>query len=250
MRRIILATLAISAVAPIESQADQLPRHDHVLVIMAENHAFDQVVDRTWANINALAKSYGLATNYYGVVHPSRANYIAMIGGDTFGIHDDDAWYCTRETPHRYCPSRLKLDPYVDHTIDKRSLVDQLEERKLTWKGYYESIPSPRSKVIFFPDVQSAVPGQPFQLYDAKHNAFLSFKAVQTGPKLADKIVGFDQLFLDLERTACPTTLTSYPISATTCTDCPVRMCPRGQEGHSIVAEIAQRRLSRRPFRK
>jgi hypothetical protein len=80
--------------------AGELPRYDHVLVIIAENRAFDQIIDKVWApNINALAKSYGLATNYYGVVHPSHANYIATISGGTFGIHDDDAWYCTRESP-------------------------------------------------------------------------------------------------------------------------------------------------------
>jgi phospholipase C len=205
MQKIILATLVIATLTPIDLPAGELPRYDHVLVLIAENRSFDQIIDKAWApDINALAKSYGLATNYYGVVHPSHANYIAMIGGHTFEIHDDDAWYCTRETPDRHCPYRLKLDPYVDHTISERSLVDQLEERILTWKGYYESIPAPESKAIFFPDVQSPVSGQPFQLYGAKHNAFLSFKTVQLDPDLASKIVGFDQLIFDLESGSMP----------------------------------------------
>src|SRR5215472_2331479 len=69
--------------------AGDLPRYDHILVIIAENQGFDQIIGKSYApNINQLAAAYGLTTNYYGVVHPSEANYIAMIGGDTFGIHD------------------------------------------------------------------------------------------------------------------------------------------------------------------
>jgi phosphatidylinositol-3-phosphatase len=155
MRSIIPAALMIAFLAPVAPVAGELPRYDHVLVIIMENQGFDQIIDKAWApNITALARGYGLATNYYGVVHPSHANYIAMIGGDTFGIHDDDAWYCTRQTADRHCPERLNLDPYVDHTISERSLVDQLDEHNLTWKGYYESIPAPGSKAIFFPDPQ------------------------------------------------------------------------------------------------
>jgi hypothetical protein len=37
-----------------------------------------------------------------------------MIGGDTFGIHDDDAWYCTRGNPDRYCGSQTAISPYPD----------------------------------------------------------------------------------------------------------------------------------------
>jgi len=118
------------------ASASDLPRYDHIFVIIAENQGYDQIIGKSYApNINQLAATYGLATNYYGVVHPSEANYIAIIGGDTFGIHDDDAWYCRRGDPDRYCSSQRSIDPYVDHTVTKRSLVDQLSERNLTWKG-------------------------------------------------------------------------------------------------------------------
>ena len=52
-------------------------------------------------------------------------------------------------------PGIARVKALTRHTISKRSLVDQLGERTLTWKGYYESIPTPGSKAIFFPDVQS-----------------------------------------------------------------------------------------------
>jgi phosphatidylinositol-3-phosphatase len=72
--------------------ADQLPRYDHIIVIVLENHGYDQIIGNSNAsNLNRFASTYGSATRFYSEVHPSEANYIAMIGGDTFGIHDDDA---------------------------------------------------------------------------------------------------------------------------------------------------------------
>ena len=66
----------------------------HIFVIIEENHGYRQIIGNPDApNLNRLAKEYGLATNFYAEVHPSEANYVAMIGGDTFGIHDDDAQY-------------------------------------------------------------------------------------------------------------------------------------------------------------
>ena len=195
-----LAVLLVAVLKFINpANAGDLPRYDHIFVIIAENHGFDQIIGKSYApNINQLAAAYGLATNYYGIVHPSEANYIAMIGGDTFGVRDDDAWYCRRGHPDRHCASQRSTDPYFDHTVTERSLVDQLRERNLTWKGYYESIPAPGSMAVYFPDAQNPVAGQPNRLYAAKHNGFLNFKTVQTDPNLATKIVSFDQLLEDL----------------------------------------------------
>ena len=75
--------------------AGQMPRYEHIFVIVAENRSFDRIIGSPDApRLNGLAKQYGLATGYYGEVHPSEGNYVAMLGGDTFGIADDDAWYC------------------------------------------------------------------------------------------------------------------------------------------------------------
>jgi hypothetical protein len=195
------ASAADTALCPDSStdRADAIPRYEHILVIIAENHGYDQIIGSPDApNLNRLAMTYGSATRSYGEVHPSKANYIAMIGGDTFVIHDDDPYFCRADSPESDCPRVKKNIPYVDHTIVARSLTDQLEERHLTWKGYYESIPEPGSKAVFYPDRQHAAAGQPNELYAVKHNAFMQFRAVQNDPALASKIVGFDQLDRDL----------------------------------------------------
>jgi hypothetical protein len=185
--------------------ANEVPRYDHILVIIAENHGFAQIIGNPNApNLNRLAKQYGSATQFYAEVHPSKANYIAILAGDTFGIHDDDAYYCGAGSTDRDCYSADKISPYVDHTVTARSLADQLEEQHLTWKGYYESIPAPGSKAVYHPDSRHPVPGQPTELYAAKHNGFMQFRAVQNDPALGTKIVGFDQLDRDLARGEMP----------------------------------------------
>jgi phospholipase C len=187
------------ATCPARAQFEGVPRYEHIILIIAENHDYDQIIGNAAApNLNLLAKSYGLATKFYGEVHPSKANYIAMIGGDTFKIHDDDAYYCRADSPDRYCPSADTIEPYADHTVSARSLVDQLAERKLTWKGYFEGLPKSDPKAVYFPAPDHQVDGQPLELYAAKHNAFIQFRNVQEDPALAEKTVDFDQLDKDL----------------------------------------------------
>ena len=84
-----------------------VPRYEHIFLIIEENKSYTEIVgDQSVApNINRLAKEYGLATQFYAEVHPSEANYIAMLGGDTFGIHDDDAYYCKPKSSDPFCPA-------------------------------------------------------------------------------------------------------------------------------------------------
>jgi phosphatidylinositol-3-phosphatase len=176
-----------------------IPRYEHIFLIIEENKSYTEIVgDQSIApNINRLAKQYGLATQFYAEVHPSEANYVAMLGGDTFGIHDDDAYYCTPKSSDPFCPASGRTD-YVNHTVAERSLVDQLEEHGFTWKAYMESIPAPGSGAARWPTTDKPVPGVPPEAYAVKHNGFMTFKRVQDDPKRAAKIVGFDVLDRDL----------------------------------------------------
>ncbi|WP_392532654.1 alkaline phosphatase family protein [Nostoc sp. C117] len=169
-----------------------IPKYEHIFVIVEENKSYNQIIGNPNApNINRLGKTYGLATHFYGEVHPSEANYIAMLGGSTFGIHDDDAFYCQIGSSDQFCHNSHKPD-YVSHTITAKSLTDQLEEKGLTWKGYFEDIPTPGSKAVVAPSLSRG-------LYASKHNGFMNFKKVQEDPNLPRKIVGFDQLATDLK---------------------------------------------------
>jgi hypothetical protein len=62
----------------------------HVFIIMMENTGFNTLIGNSNAPfINAAASNCGLATNYFGVTHPSQGNYIAATSGSTNGVSDD-----------------------------------------------------------------------------------------------------------------------------------------------------------------
>ena len=176
-----------------------MPRYTHIFVIVVENKGYDLIIGpRTAApNINGLAQQYGLASQFFAEVHPSEGNYIAMLAGDTLGIHDNDAYYCKPGTPDKWCTKSHRSD-YVDHTFTARSLMDQLQARGLTWKGYMESLPEPGSLAVRWPTPDKPVAGVPEQLYAAKHNGFVNFRNVQQDPTRSSKIVDFDALYRDL----------------------------------------------------
>lgn len=195
----------ISAIfAGIPAAVADFPRYDHIFIIIAENKNYDQIIGSPNApRLNALAAEYGLATNFYGEVHPSEANYIAMLGGDTFGIHDDDAWYCVPVSLDRYCLHSF-IPGYVSHSISSRSLMDQLAEANLSWKGYFEDLPELGSTAIYWPNESNPDPIRPMQLYAAKHNGFINFERVRNDPKITDKIVPLEQLRADIKADTLP----------------------------------------------
>jgi hypothetical protein len=174
-----------------------IPRYEHIFVIIAENKAYEQIIGSPNApHLNQLAKTYGSATQFYGEVHPSEANYVAMLGGSTFGIHDDDAYYCYAASLKPFCGNR-KAAGYANHTIEQPSLVDQLQQHKLSWKGYFEDLPEPGSAAVIAPSKMRP-------LYASKHNGFMNFKRVQDDPDRAQKIVALPQLTTDLKSGKVP----------------------------------------------
>jgi len=187
------------------ASAEHMTPYSHIFVIIAENKSYERIIgpNSVAPNINRLAQRFGLASRFFAEAHPSEPNYIAMLAGDTFGIHDDDAFYCTPGMRDPWCPKALKAG-YVDHTVRARSLMDQLRARGLTWKAYMESLPQAGSLAARWPTSEHPVPGMPAQMYAAKHNGFLSFLSVQRDDDRAQKIVDFQQFDRDLSRGQMP----------------------------------------------
>jgi acid phosphatase len=101
-----LATLALMLTAcgasPREGVARQASAPTHarssapastvtkVLVFMVENHSMAQMrTGMPW--VYRLAQRYGYTTDYHAITHPSLPNYLAIAGGSTFGVTDDDS---------------------------------------------------------------------------------------------------------------------------------------------------------------
>ena len=63
-------------------------RISKVLVVLVENHSLD-AMRRQMPWTARLGARYGYAVGYRGITHPSLPNYLAISGGDTFGVTDD-----------------------------------------------------------------------------------------------------------------------------------------------------------------
>ena len=155
------------------SQADDGHGFDHVFIIMMENTGYDTLIGNPNAPfINFAANTTGLATSYFGVTHPSQPNYIAATSGALNGVPDDN-----------------------DITIDVPNIVDQLEAHGKSWKAYMQSFS------LCSTPLDHACG---FQLYERKHNPFISYKDVQTSPARVANIVDFTQFATDLASNTVP----------------------------------------------
>jgi len=88
---LLAAALSAAAVAQQGPVPKGVPHLDHVVVIMMENHGYNQILHNPNAPFtNAYARTANLATNYYAVAHPSLTNYLEVAGGSNFGVLDDN----------------------------------------------------------------------------------------------------------------------------------------------------------------
>ncbi|HKV87839.1 MAG TPA: alkaline phosphatase family protein [Candidatus Dormibacteraeota bacterium] len=163
----LLAMVVGSGSASADSSRTDLKNYQHVFVIMMENTGYAAVIGNPNAPwINAAAKTYGLATNYFGVTHPSQPNYIAATSGSTNGVAGDS-----------------------DTTINVPNIVDQVEGSGRTWKAYMQSLSLCTTKLAH-------ACGN--QLYERKHNPFVSYADVQNNPARMANVVDLSQLDADL----------------------------------------------------
>src|SRR5579862_3863267 len=62
----------------------------HIMVIVEENNGYGAIIGNSQLPyINSLARTYGLATNWWDVSHPSEPNYLAMISGSVWDNPQD-----------------------------------------------------------------------------------------------------------------------------------------------------------------
>ena len=60
-----------------------------LLVFVVENHSLEEMrAQMPWTY--RLGQEYGYATDFRALTHPSLPNYLAIAGGSTFGVQDDD----------------------------------------------------------------------------------------------------------------------------------------------------------------
>ncbi len=135
-----------------------VPAFDHIYVIVMENHGYGSIVGSSDAPyINSLIASYGLATNYNAIAHPSEPNYIALFAGSTLGVNSDG----------RYDLTALNV-------------ADQIDAAGKTWHVYEQNYPgdcSPTSSASGPVDLVGLA-----GYYFRKHNPAISFTDISADP--------------------------------------------------------------------
>ena len=124
-----------------------------VLVVLEENHSYAQMRDGM-PFLARLSDTYGYATHWTAITHPSAPNYLAIAGGSTFGVTDDAA-------------------PAADEPKigSAPSVFDQAMKAGKTAGTYAESMPK-NCHVYDFPDRSDGVPK-----YAVRHNPWVYFSS-------------------------------------------------------------------------
>ena len=71
--------------------ANGVPRPDHVVVVIEENHSYGEIIGSPSAPyINSLAQQGALFTQSFAIGHPSEPNYLELFSGSNQGVTNDN----------------------------------------------------------------------------------------------------------------------------------------------------------------
>jgi hypothetical protein len=149
----------------------------HLMVVVEENHAFEQIIGSPAAPfLNRLAAHGTLLSGYHAVTHPSLPNYVALLSGRT--PIGSDCGACTFAGP---------------------TLVDQLEARHISWAAYYQGLPRACSTV---PQAGA---------YTEAVDPFMHAADVRDHPGRCDRVLPFRRFHSDLAAGRLPTVVFVMP---------------------------------------
>lgn len=177
------ATSASDVAAAAATAKSQSPRSfvpgrafDRIAIIWLENTDYDKAIGDP--NLAALAKQGITLSNYFGVTHPSEPNYAASIGGDNFGMENDN---------FNFIPKNVS------------TVIDLLESRGISWGHYQEDLPYTGFEGYAWINQQTGKND-----YVRKHNPAVLYNAVTSRPDRIEKIKNTTLFFDDLEADRLP----------------------------------------------
>src|SRR3982074_1864704 len=97
----------------------QVPRFDHVFIVVEENQDFSCVIGSpTMPFLNALAAKYGVAASYYANAHPSISNYFVLTTGQAI--------------------YKGRLGDSRTDAVDVDNVIRELKQAGKSWRAYVE----------------------------------------------------------------------------------------------------------------
>ena len=209
MRRCALIVLALLAALVPAAPAAAKARPQHVFVIVLEN----QDADTTFGPdspapylAHTLTSQGAFVPGYYGIGHNSLDNYIAMVSGQAPNLQTQaDCPVFTEMLPGLATADGQVIGQGCVHPATVKTVADQLEARRLTWKGYMEDMGDDPVRdtgttcahpPIGAPDATQQA--SPDDQYATRHNPFVYFHSIIDRPACAARDVPLDRLSGDL----------------------------------------------------
>ncbi|MCI4365230.1 MAG: alkaline phosphatase family protein [Thermoplasmata archaeon] len=128
----------------------------NVVLIYMENHDAQDLQAHSAGYFRYLTSTFSEATAFYGICHPSAANYLAFVDANSLQCGSD----------------QIRDGHYPNST-----LPDRLESHGLTWGGYMESMPAPCG-------------GMNHGEYVVRHDPFVYFRDVyNNSPRCSTHVV-------------------------------------------------------------
>jgi phospholipase C len=219
-----------------------LPPIRHVFILVLENQSFSMTFGKPTPApylANTLPSKGALLPHYYGIGHWSLDNYLALISGQA--PNSDTQADCPTLTEFQL--SRPTLDANGQalgkgciYPAMVRTLADQLETAKLTWKGYMEDmgndVARERATCGHSPlgGDERTSRATVTDKYAAKHDPFVYFHSILDDQNRCDThVVNLDKLPADL-RSADTTPNYSF-ITPNLCNDGHDARCIDGKLG-------------------
>ncbi|GES65834.1 phosphoesterase-domain-containing protein [Aspergillus terreus] len=148
---------------------------DRFVQIWLENEDYSAAIkDKNLAYLASLGITL---TNYFAITHPSQPNYVAAVGGNTFGITDDSTHYISSST---------------------KTIVDLLEDAGVSWSLYQEDMPYSGFEANYRNQKTGA------NDYVRKHNPLMSYNSVTSNTDRLAKSKNFTMFYEDLDNNKLP----------------------------------------------
>lgn len=150
---------------------------DRIVQIWLENTDYDKAAADP--NMQWLASQGILLTNFWATTHPSEPNYIAVVGGDNFGMDNDD---------------------FNQIASNISTVVDLLDYKGISWGEYQEDMPYTGYIGFNFTNQQNTSHND----YVRKHNPLIVYDSVSSNATRLSLIKNFTLFESDLAAKTLP----------------------------------------------
>jgi hypothetical protein len=223
-----------------------LPPIKHVFVIWLENKDYSQTFAPNKPPApylaNTLPSMGALLPNYYGIGHESLDNYIAVVSGQ--GPNPETQADCQIFSDFKGITGGADgqaIGSGCVYPSGVKTIVNQLEDKRLSWKGYMEDMALGDTPTCRHPALNQRDPTQSATAssqYAARHNPFVYFHSIIDGASCKANDVDLKLLPSDIAQAA--TTASFSFITPDLCSDGHDATCqnPKQKGGYAGVNDF------------